>query len=60
MAETYQEANTLAYDIVNVSVTTKVAVEQHAEISNAWALLDGPATDPHADRGDVAGILSGA
>ena len=51
MAETDQEADALPNDVTDVCVPTQVAVEEHTEVFDAWALLHGLATDPHADRG---------
>ena len=59
MAETYQEANTLTYDVTDVSVPAEVAIKQHAEVFCALALLNGLATDPHADRWEATGVLTG-
>ena len=59
VAETYQEANTLTHDVTDVGVPGKVSVKEH-KVSDTLALLNGPATDPHADRRKVTGVLSGA
>ena len=49
MAETNQEADAFTYDVTDVSVPSEVAVYNHTEVFDARALLDGLATDPHAD-----------
>ena len=60
MAETDQEADTLTYHVTDMSIPRKVAVENDTKVFNILALPNGPATDPHADRGEISGILSGA
>ena len=60
MAEIDQEADTLTYHVTDMSIPRKVAVENDTKVFNILALPNGPATDPHADRGEISGILSGA
>ena len=50
MAETNQEADTLSHHVTDVGVPSEVTVKQDTQVFNTVALLDGAATDPHADR----------
>ena len=50
VAETDQEADTHTHHVTDVGVPCKMAVEQNAEVFDTLALLNGPATDLHADR----------
>ena len=60
VSETDQEAGTVANYVADVRVPAQVTVEQHAQVLNCPALLNGLPTDPHGDRGEVTGVLSGA
>ena len=50
VAETNQETDAFTYDVTDVGVPSEVVVKNHTEVFDARALLDGLATDPHADR----------
>ena len=60
VTETDQEADALVHNVAHVCVPAQMAVENHSQVFDSPALLNGLRTDPYADRWEVTGVLTGA